>query len=429
MLFPQFSYERLPKFPNTVFARTALDKSPAPAPNAAMDLHTSYPGISDLRRRAQKRIPAFVWEYLDSATGTEATKARNRLALDRIGLMPSVLHGEFTPDLATTLMGDTFPLPFGIAPLGMSGLIWPDAEGHLARAAARAGIPYGLSTVATQSPEDLAPHLGKHGWFQMYPPRDPEIRKDMLARAKTAGFNTLVLTVDVPVASRRERQVRSGLTNPPRLTPRLLTQVARRPAWAIGMARRGMPHMRMLDKYTGEATQGLSTTAHVGYLLRTSPDWDYVNWLRDAWQGNFIIKGVLRADDAARLEQTGVDAIWVSNHAGRQFDAAPASIDVLPQVRAATSVPLIFDSGIEGGLDILRALAMGADFVMLGRAFHYALAALGPRGIDHLIDLLTKDLAANMGQLGARTLKSLPAPFDLDRAPPIPNGSKSPPEA
>ncbi len=378
-----------------------------------MDLHATYPALSDLRARAQKRIPKFVWEYLDSATGSEATKHRNRASLDRVGLMPSILHGEFTPDLTTSLFGANLPLPFGIAPIGMSGLIWPDAEGHLARAAARANIPYSLSTVATQSPEDVAPHLGEHAWFQMYPPRDPEIRTDMLNRARAAGFKTLILTVDVPVASRRERQTRSGLTSPPKLTPRLLAQIAQRPAWALGMAKRGMPHMRMLDKYSDAKTTGMSPTAHIGYLLRTAPDWDYVSWLRDAWDGPFIIKGILRDTDAQRLEKVGVDAIWVSNHAGRQFDAAPASIDALPKVRAATTLPIIFDSGVESGLDILRALSLGADFVMLGRAFHMALAALGPEGIDHLIDVLSKDLIANMGQLGARDLKRLPIPFQL----------------
>ncbi len=394
-----------------------------------MDLHTKYPELSDLRRRAKRRIPKFVWEYLDSATGSEATQHRNRQSLDRIGFMPSVLHGEFDPDLSTSLFGADFPLPFGIAPIGMSGLMWPDAEGHLARAAARAGIPYCLSTVATQSPEDLAPHVGENAWFQMYPPRDPDIRTDMLNRAKTAGFNGLILTVDVPVASRRERQTRSGLTNPPRLTPRLLAQVAMRPGWAAGMARRGMPHMRMLDKYKSTSTEGLSSTAHVGYLLRTSPDWDYVKWLRDAWDGPLMIKGVLRPEDATALEGIGADGIWVSNHAGRQFDGAPASIDMLPAIRAATTLPIIFDSGIETGLDILRARALGADFVMMGRAFHYALAALGPQGIDHLIDIFIKDMGANMGQLGAKSLGDLPAPVDLDQRFVFPNGLKSPPEA
>ncbi|MEP5729269.1 MAG: alpha-hydroxy acid oxidase [Sulfitobacter sp.] len=378
-----------------------------------MDLHAKYPALADLRRRAQRRIPKFVWEYLDSGTGTEATKNRNRIALDRIGFAPSILHGDVTPDLSTSFLNHRFSVPFGIAPIGMSGLIWPDAEGHLARTGASHNLPYTLSTVATQSPEDIAPHLGPQAWFQMYPPRDPDIRTDMLNRAKTAGFDTLVLTVDVPTASRRERQVRSGLTNPPSLTPRILTQIATRPAWALATARRGMPQMRGLDKYANDAAKARSSTAHLGYLLRTSPDWDYVNWLRDAWQGHFIVKGVLRASDVPRLESLGVDAIWVSNHAGRQFDAAPASIQALPAIRAATRLPIVFDSGIESGLDILRARALGADFVMVGRGFHFALGALGARGPAHLIDLLAKDLCANMGQLGVTDLNRLPTPINL----------------
>ncbi len=378
-----------------------------------MTLHSAYPAIADLRTRARKRMPHFVWEYLDSATGTESTKARNRKRLDSIGMQPSILHGEFEADLTTSFLGVKRPLPFGIAPVGMSGLMWPDAEGHLARAAAKTKIPYTLSTVASQSPEDLAPHLGPDAWFQMYPPRDTDIRKDMLARATAAGFSTLVLTVDVPVASRRERQTRSGLTQPPRLTPRLLAQVALKPAWALGMAKRGMPRMRGLEKYTPKTSSALSSTEHAGYLLRTSPDWSYVQWLRDHWHGPLLIKGVLRPEDAEPLAKIGVDALWVSNHAGRQFDAAPASIDALRAIKSATSLPLIFDSGIEGGLDILRAFTCGADYVMLGRPFHYALAALGPRGILHLIEILDKDLRANMGQLGARTLQDLPAPTHL----------------
>lgn len=377
-----------------------------------MDLHSTYPGVMDLKWKAEKRLPKFVWEYLDSGTGTEATKARNRVALDRIGFQPSILHGTIEPDLTATFLGRRFPLPFGTAPIGMSGLIWPDAEIVLARDAATAGIPFTLSTVAAASPEDVAPYLGEHAWFQLYPPKKEEIRRDALDRARAAGFTTLVLTVDVPMASRRERQTRSGLTQPPRLTPRLLAQIAQRPAWAFGMARTGMPRMRMLDKYVADQ-KNLPPTAHIGYLLRTSPDMDYVKWLRDNWDGPFIIKGVMRAGDAEPLEKAGVDALWVSNHAGRQFDGAQATIEVLPDIRATTRLPLIFDSGVEGGLDILRALALGADFVMLGRAFQFSLAALGERGPAHLIDILTQDMAANMGQLGVRSLGDLPKAVEL----------------
>ena len=197
----------------------SLDKSPALRSIDLMTLTAKYPALSDLKARAQRRLPKFVWEYLDSGTGAENTKALNRDALDRLKMMPSILHGEFEPDLSASLLGQSLPLPFGIAPVGMSGLIWPQAERELARAAARWGIPYCLSTVAAAAPEEVAPVLGDHGWFQMYPPRDPDIRRDMIRRAQDAGFTTLVITVDVPVASRRERQTRSGLTQPPKLTP------------------------------------------------------------------------------------------------------------------------------------------------------------------------------------------------------------------
>ncbi|MEC8197467.1 MAG: alpha-hydroxy acid oxidase, partial [Pseudomonadota bacterium] len=203
-----------------------------------MDLHQRYPALSDLKAKAQKRLPWFVFEYLDSATGEERTQLRNRQGLDAVQLMPSILHGEQEVDLSVDLLGQRHPLPFGVSPVGMSGLFWPNAERLLAAAATRHGLPYGLSTVASRTPEEVGDCLNGNGWFQIYPPRDPEIRADMLKRARDAGFTTLVLTVDVPVASRRERQVRSGLTSPPRLTPRLLAQVARCPAWPLASASR-----------------------------------------------------------------------------------------------------------------------------------------------------------------------------------------------
>jgi L-lactate dehydrogenase (cytochrome) len=371
-----------------------------------MDLDQRFPAISDLRKRARRRVPHFAWEFFDSATGTESVLRRNREALDRVLFHPAILQGDFDPDLRCCLMGQDYAVPFGIAPVGMSGVIWPDAERRLARFAASAGVPYGLSTVATQTPETVGPEAGGMGWFQLYPPRAPEVLDDMLARAWDAGFQTLVLTADVPVASRRERQTRGGLTNPPRLTPRLLAQVMQCPAWAMGMLKTGLPRMRTLDRYAEQRTS-LPQTAHVGYLIRTSPNWDYLDRLRAGWQGKLVVKGVMDASPVDRLEAAGVDAIWVSNHAGRQFDGVRASIDALPEIRAATRLPLIFDSGIEGGLDIMRALALGADFVMLGRAWHYALAALGDAGPPHLHDLLVKDMVSCMGQIGARHLADL----------------------
>jgi L-lactate dehydrogenase (cytochrome) len=230
----------------------------------------------------------------------------------------------------------------------------------------------------------------------------------MLRRIRDAGFHTLILTVDVPASSRRERQSRGGMTHPPTITARTLAHVARTPAWALGTARTGMPRMRFIERYS-DHKGALPSTAHIGYLLRIAPDWDYVRLLRDEWQGRFVVKGVLLAEDALRLKAAGVDAVWISNHAARQFDAAPAAISAVAPVRAAVGpeYPLLYDSGIEGGLDILRAIALGADFVFLGKAFHYALGALGAAGAEHLVQMLTADLRANLSQLAAARLSDV----------------------
>jgi len=369
-----------------------------------MDLDLRYPALVDLRKRARARVPHFVWEYLDSATGSESVKHLNRAALDALRMRPAVLGGRFEPALGVRFLGQDYAAPYGIAPIGMSGMIWPGAEAALARLGAQKRIPYGLSTVSTRLPEEIGPLAGDMGWFQLYPPADPRIRADLLRRAAESGFRVLVLTVDVPAPSRRERQLRADLAFPPKKTPRMFVQTAMRPTWALGTLRHGVPRLRLMEEYMrldGDAP----STGHAGYLLRVNPDWDYVAALREGWKGPMVLKGILRPEDAARAKAEGVDAVWVSNHAGRQFDGAPASVDVLPGIRAAVGAdyPLIADGGVESGLDILRMIARGADFVMLGKAWHFALAALGARGAAHLDHILREDLVANMMQLGLKT--------------------------
>jgi len=371
-----------------------------------MNHHSKYPALADLKNKARSRIPHFIWEYLDSGTGLENTRKRNRRKLDEVFFYPSILHGDLSQDLGVKFLKREFSLPFGVAPVGMSGLIWPGAEKILSQMCKRTGIPYTLSTVATQSPEDISPYIGENGWFQLYPPRNPETLDDMLKRIQEAGFSTLILTVDVPVASRRERQTRGGLMHPPKLTGKLALQAISKPAWLNGIRKSGIPRMKFLEAYS-DVKKSLSSTEHIGYIIRTSPDINYLRRLRSKWKGNLVIKGVMRAKDTSLLEQEGVDAIWVSNHAGRQFDGTISSIEALPLIRKSTKLPIIFDSGIESGLDILRALSLGADFVMMGSSWHYALGALGSDGPNHLIDILKKDLVANMGQIGSSNFKDL----------------------
>ena len=373
-----------------------------------MDLQHKYPSINYLEQRARRRTPHFAWEYLASGTGAETLIDRNIARLNEIEFSPSMCKGDFTPKIATELFGHAYSAPFGAAPVGMSGLMWPGAERYLAATAARHNMPYCLSMVACETPETIGPLAAGNGWFQLYAPSQMEIENDLLRRAKESGFKTLVFTVDVPVGSRRERQLRAGLTMPPKLTPLTLMRIASRPAWTIATLKHGQPRFRILEHYFKDAP--ISAGARlVGEVLDARPDWDHVRRTRDNWDGNFIVKGIMTPEDARASISAGADAIVVSNHGGRQFDAAPATIDVLPDIAREVDsvVPVIFDSGLRGGLDIMRALSRGADFCLFGRAFLFAVAALGERGADHAYEILKADLENNMIQLGIKSLDEL----------------------
>ncbi|MBY6089107.1 alpha-hydroxy acid oxidase [Maritimibacter alkaliphilus] len=363
-----------------------------------MDLDNDYPSLADLRRRAQRRIPHFAWEYLDSGTGDEHAVRRSRKALEEVVLRPAVLKGAPKADLSVDLMGRTYDMPFGVSPVGMAGLFWPKAEYLLARTCVKQNLPFGLSTVAAAAPEDVAGDIGEQGWFQLYPPEKLEESLDLLKRARAAGFHTLVLTVDTPGASRRERQRRGGVKTPPVITPRLLSHVAMRPAWAMAMAPLGMPRVRALDKYPKE----VGADGKVGLGRHRAVDLEFFKQIREAWPGKMVAKGVLIPEDAVMLRDLGCDGIWVSNHGGRQFDAAPGSAEALPGIRAALGpdFPVMLDGGIQSGLDVLKAVALGADMVMLGRGWLWGAAAFGQTGVDHVAHLLREDLLACLLQMG-----------------------------
>ncbi len=382
-----------------------------------MDLNTRFPAVSDLRKRARRRVPHFVFEYLDSSTGREDETRRNKARLQDIRFWPKALKGPFEVDTSTTFLGRDYPVPFGCAPVGMSGIMWPRAEKILSAACADAGIPYCMSTVATVVPETLAPTIGDQGWFQMYMPKNKDFRADMLKRAKAAGFHTLILTIDTPFESSRERQRRANLTIPPKITPAMLLSMVLHPEWTIGTLREGIPSLKLCEDYANASAE-FHSLAHAGHIIRGQPGWSEVDEIRELWDGPFLVKGIQEAGDAKRLAEAGVDGVWVSNHSGRQFDGGPASIECLPAIRdAIPDTPIIFDSGVQGGLDIIRALALGADFVMLGRAFHYAVGALGEIGPAHLIHILKEDMISNMGQIGAETLADLPGRLCSTAAP------------
>ncbi|MEM1234398.1 MAG: alpha-hydroxy acid oxidase [Pseudomonadota bacterium] len=374
-----------------------------------MDLDLKYPALSDLRRLAKRRIPHFAFEYLDSGTGDrELQVERNRAALDAVHFMPDVLVGDVDPDWTTEFMGDTYGRPFGIAPVGMSSVMWPGAERMLAKAGQRHRIPYSMSTVATKTPEEMAPHLGETSWFQLYCPEDPEIRRDMLRRAREAGFTKLVFTLDVPDDSRRERQRRANLSLPPKIDARTVWEVLTHPRWAIETLRNGVPRIAIAESYLSKSGSR-SSLEHAGHLIRGKPDWETLKRVREEWDGHLLMKGVLDPELGRRLVAEGADAIWVSNHGGRQFEPGPTAIEQLPKMRAALpETPILYDSGVANGADVMRALALGADFVMLGRAWHYAVAAMGAAGIDHLVHILTDDMKLSMAQIGAHSLADLP---------------------
>ena len=368
-----------------------------------------YPCVADLRRRARRRIPRFAWEYLDSGEGAERAARRNVEALQSVVLTPRFLKGALEPDLSAELFGVRYGLPVGIAPVGLTGLIWPDADLILAETAARRRIPYVASTVNTADVSDTGPRAGGMGWFQLYPPRDLAVRDDLLRRARRAGFTVLVVTADAPARSRRERQTKARITVPPRITPRLVAQAVRKPAWSMGVLRHGLPRFRTLEAYTERAALA-EMAGFIGASLGGTLDWDYLAQVRRRWPGPLAVKGILHPDDARRCVDAGADAVIVSNHGGRQFDAAPAAVEALgPVVERLDGLDatVLFDSGVRSGLDAARALALGADFAFAGRAFMYGLGAFGRSGADYVASVFADELLSVMHQLGCRSLPDL----------------------
>ena len=355
----------------------------------AKNIHSA----ADARRLAKRNLPWMIFDYIDGAAGNETGAARNRAALDAITLRPRILRDVSNRSLATTLFGAPADRPFGIAPMGMCNLSGPGADLMLARLAAKHKVPHGVSTVASTPLEKIIEVAQGNAWFQIYFSGDGIGTFKLVERARQAGYETLVLTADVPEVGRRPRELRHGFKMPFKIGPKQFFDFALHPRWSLSSLFAGKPGMANFDMpgYSFDRTES-----------RARADWDTLKAMRDAWPGKLVVKGVLDVEDAVLLKDAGIDAIQVSSHGARQLESAPCPIDVLPQIREAIgpNMPLFFDSGLRSGEDVLKTLHAGANFTFFGRILQFAIAAAGEEGLNQMWDVLSDELSIAMAQTG-----------------------------
>lgn len=358
--------------------------------------------IGDLRTVAARTTPRAVFDYVDGAADAELTMRRNEEAFAAVELVPDYLSPVDHPDLSTQVFGRRIAMPLIFAPTGYTRMMHHDGETAVARVAARSGLPYTLSTVGTSTVEDVAAAApgGEH-WFQLYLTRDERLNKELLDRALAAGFTTVVLTVDTPVAARHLKDIRNGLTIPPSLTVRTLLGMARTPAWALNKLTTDPITFASLTG-GGVGGEAIDAVRVADVVFEPTLSHEHLVWLRANWPHRILVKGVLGADNARRAVESGEDGVVVSNHGGRQLDRTPATLSVLPAVREALGpdATVILDSGVRHGQDIIAARALGADAVMIGRAYLYGLMAGGERGVDRAIGILREEYGRSLQLLG-----------------------------
>ncbi|HTU31518.1 MAG TPA: alpha-hydroxy acid oxidase [Solirubrobacteraceae bacterium] len=362
--------------------------------------------IADMQREAQRALPRSVLDFIEGGAEDEVTIARNRSEFEQLTLIPRVLRDVSAPDLATRILGQPVSLPLLAAPTGLTTMVHPLGEVAVAEAVSRAGTVYLMSGAAGQSPEAVAAATtGARPWFQLYLWRDRGLVRDLLDRADRAGFAALALTVDVPRAGRRERDLRNGFTIPPRITPGTIAQGLARPRWSARFLRSGGLGLGNIDR------EGTPQPWSVRVNSQTDPSltWAELEWLRGEWSGPLLVKGVLHPDDAARAVDCGVDGVIVSNHGGRQLDGASSSIAALPGVVEAIGdrAEVLLDGGVRRGTDIAKALALGARACLVGRPMLYGLAAGGVDGAERVIELLRAELETTMALLGCTSIGEL----------------------
>jgi (S)-mandelate dehydrogenase len=381
------------------------------------DLTREALNIEDLRRMARRRLTKALFEFCDRGSEDEIAMRDNRAALDRIKLLPRVLNDVSGRDPSITLFGTKHALPLLIGPTGIAGWVWYHAEIALARAAAKAGIPFTLASTSSTAMEKILAEGGGTQWYQLYVWRDVEAAMVTVARARDAGFEALVLTVDSPTYNNREFDIRNGANFPPRVTLQSAIDTVRHPRWLFGtlapylLAEGRLPRFPNIY-FPPEAADEKDYTAGkvAGFMSRNDTlDWDYLRRLRDLWPRPLIVKGILHPDDAVKAAACGADGIIVSNHAGNVLDAAAVPIEMLPHIAAAAGkrLTIIVDSGFRRGSDVLKGLALGADAVAIGRASLYGVGAAGERGARRAIAIFDAEIRRTMANLGVRDMASL----------------------
>ncbi len=364
------------------------------------DFNTKYPSIDDLRNKAQRKIPKFAFEYLDGGCNEDVNLYKNTAEVREVELAPYYLANYTGPSLKTELFGHVYDAPFGIAPVGLQGLIWPNSPEILAKASVQHNIPFILSTVTTSSIERISEITEGKAWYQLYHPADVSLRDDIINRLEAARYSVLILLCDVPSFGFRPRDIRNGLAMPPRMTLGNVLQIMGKPEWAIKTLVHGIPNFATMKPYMPKDLDMKQLGLFMNRTFSGRLNAEKISAIRDKWKGKIVLKGVATEEDTALAIKLGLDGIIVSNHGGRQLDAGQSAIKSLAPIvkNYKGKIKIMMDSGLRSGSDVARALASGAEFTFMGRSFMYGVAALGNKGGDHIISILKTQLLQIMDQ-------------------------------
>ncbi|MFI8378886.1 alpha-hydroxy-acid oxidizing protein [Leeuwenhoekiella sp. NPDC079379] len=372
--------------------------------------NTAYPSVDDLRTKAKSRVPAFAFEYLDGGCNEDVSIKRNTSEIRDVQLQPRYLNNYGQSSTKTKVLGMEFDAPFGIAPVGLQGLMWPNSPAILAKTAHKHNVPFILSTVTTMDIEKASELTEGNAWFQLYNPVEDAVRNDIIDRAEAAGCPVLVLLCDVPTFGFRPRDFKNGLALPPKMSVRNIMQILGKPTWAYNTLKYGQPTFENLKPYTPEGLNLKQLGAFMDRTFSGKLNEEKIKPIRDRWKGKLVLKGVASLEDTAAAIRMGFDGIIVSNHGGRQLDAAQSTINSLKEIAATygDQIEVMMDSGLRSGPDIARAMACGAKFTFMGRSFMYGCGALGNKGGDHTIGMLKTQFKQVMDQLVCERVEDLP---------------------